>query len=122
MHRVPARSSAPCRQPKRPGARSDRTRSSIPIGRRGANASAATNRGAAHVTKIDMPAIRALGISAAGEGGHGPSSRQRTIRLISDLATDKTKREMFAKLADHLNTLADEVERAMAAKQIEEDR
>jgi hypothetical protein len=43
-------------------------------------------------------------------------------RLISDLATDKAKREMFAKLADHLNTLADEVERAMAAKQIEEDR
>jgi hypothetical protein len=43
-------------------------------------------------------------------------------RLISDLATDKTKREMFAKLADHLNALADEVERAMAARVIEEDR
>ena len=43
-------------------------------------------------------------------------------RLISDLATDKTKREMFAKLADHLNALADEVERAMAARGIEEDR
>jgi len=43
-------------------------------------------------------------------------------RLISDLATGKSKREMFAKLADHLNTLADEIERAMAAKQIEEDR
>jgi hypothetical protein len=43
-------------------------------------------------------------------------------RLISDLATDKTKREMFAKLAGHLNALADEVERAMAARVIEEDR
>jgi hypothetical protein len=43
-------------------------------------------------------------------------------RLISNLATDKTKREMFAKLADHLNALADEVERAMAARVIEEDR
>jgi uncharacterized protein YdcH (DUF465 family) len=42
-------------------------------------------------------------------------------RLISDLATDKAKRAMFAKLADHLNALADEVERAMAAKEIEED-
>jgi len=43
-------------------------------------------------------------------------------RLISDLATDKAKRATFAKLADHLNALADEVERAMAAKEIEEDR
>jgi hypothetical protein len=43
-------------------------------------------------------------------------------RLIADLATDKAKRETFANLADHLNALADEVERAMAAKEIEEDR
>jgi hypothetical protein len=43
-------------------------------------------------------------------------------RLIADLATDESKRETFAKLADHLNALADEVERAMAAKEIEEDR
>jgi hypothetical protein len=43
-------------------------------------------------------------------------------RLIADLVTDKAKRETFAKLADHLNALADEVERAMAAKEIEEDR
>jgi hypothetical protein len=43
-------------------------------------------------------------------------------RLISDLATNKAKRETFAKLADHLTTLADEVERAMVAKEIEEDR
>jgi hypothetical protein len=43
-------------------------------------------------------------------------------RLIADLASDKAKRETFAKLADHLNALADEVERAMAAKEIEEDR
>jgi hypothetical protein len=43
-------------------------------------------------------------------------------RLIADIATDKSKRETFAKLADHLKALADEVERAMAAKEIEEDR
>jgi hypothetical protein len=43
-------------------------------------------------------------------------------RLISDLATNKAKRETFAKLADHLNALADEVERAMIAREIEEDR
>jgi uncharacterized protein YdbL (DUF1318 family) len=43
-------------------------------------------------------------------------------KLIADLATDNAKRETFAKLADHLNALADEVERAMAAKEIEEDR
>jgi hypothetical protein len=35
-------------------------------------------------------------------------------RLIADLATNKAKRETFAKLADQLNVLA--------AKQIEEDR
>jgi SepF-like predicted cell division protein (DUF552 family) len=43
-------------------------------------------------------------------------------RLIADLATNKAKRETFAKLADHLNALADEVERAMIAREIEEDR
>jgi hypothetical protein len=37
-------------------------------------------------------------------------------RLIADLAPDKAKRETFAKLADHLKALADELERAMAAK------
>ncbi len=37
-------------------------------------------------------------------------------RLICDLATDRAKREMFAKLAEHLDRLADEVERAMAEK------
>jgi hypothetical protein len=34
--------------------------------------------------------------------------------LIRDLATDTTKREMFDRLAQHLNRLADEVEHAMA--------
>ena len=34
--------------------------------------------------------------------------------LIRDLATDRTKREMFDRLAQHLNRLADEVEQAMA--------
>jgi hypothetical protein len=33
--------------------------------------------------------------------------------LIRDLATDKTKREMFDRLHQHLNRLADEVERAL---------
>jgi hypothetical protein len=43
-------------------------------------------------------------------------------RLIADLATNKAKRETFAKLADQLNALADEVEHAMAIKEIQEDR
>jgi hypothetical protein len=34
-------------------------------------------------------------------------------KLISDLATDITKREMFARLHQHLSKLADEVEQAM---------
>ena len=33
--------------------------------------------------------------------------------LIRDLATDKTKRETFDRLQEHLNRLADEVEQAM---------
>jgi hypothetical protein len=33
--------------------------------------------------------------------------------LIRDLATDITKREMFDRLHQHLNRLADEVEKAM---------
>ena len=37
--------------------------------------------------------------------------------LISSLATDPQKRELFAKHAAHLNMLAGEVERAMAAAQ-----
>jgi hypothetical protein len=36
--------------------------------------------------------------------------------LISKLATDKPKRELFAKLSKHLMTLASEVQRAIAAK------
>jgi hypothetical protein len=35
--------------------------------------------------------------------------------LIRDLATDTRKREMFNRLHEHLNRLADEVERAMLA-------
>jgi hypothetical protein len=34
--------------------------------------------------------------------------------LIRDLATDKQKRELFARLADHFKVLAAEIERAMA--------
>ena len=33
--------------------------------------------------------------------------------LVRDLATDKAKREMFDRLARHLDQLADEVERPM---------
>jgi hypothetical protein len=36
--------------------------------------------------------------------------------LISKLATDMQKRELFARLAEHLSLLASEVERAMAAQ------
>ena len=37
--------------------------------------------------------------------------------LVGDLATDKAKREMFDRLAQHLTQLADEVERAMTTPQ-----
>ena len=37
--------------------------------------------------------------------------------LVRDLATDKAKREMFDRLARHLNELADDVERAINARQ-----
>ena len=36
--------------------------------------------------------------------------------LIRDLATDKTKRELFDQLYQHLNRLADEVEQAMIVR------
>ena len=36
--------------------------------------------------------------------------------LIRDLATDVKKRELFARLAEHLNLLANEVEAAIAAR------
>lgn len=36
--------------------------------------------------------------------------------LISKLAIDVQKRELFARLAEHLGVLASEIERAMAAK------
>jgi hypothetical protein len=37
-------------------------------------------------------------------------------KLISDLATDPQKRDFFARLAQHLTTLGNEVEREMAAR------
>jgi hypothetical protein len=42
-------------------------------------------------------------------------------RLIGDLATDPAKRDLFERLAQHLTTLADQVELAMiaAAKSVE---
>jgi hypothetical protein len=36
--------------------------------------------------------------------------------LISKIATDKEKRELFGKLSKHLMTLASEVQRTIAAK------
>jgi protoporphyrinogen oxidase len=42
-------------------------------------------------------------------------------KLISDLATSNAKRKMFAKLAKGLEKLADEIERAMTVKRIDED-
>ena len=39
--------------------------------------------------------------------------------LVRDLATDKTKREMFDRLHEHLNRLADEVEHAMKAQTLD---
>jgi hypothetical protein len=42
-------------------------------------------------------------------------------KLISDLATGNAKRKMFAKLAKGLEKLADDVERAMTVKRIDEE-
>jgi hypothetical protein len=36
--------------------------------------------------------------------------------LIRDLATDKAKRQLYTLLAEHLQTLASEVERVITAK------
>jgi hypothetical protein len=44
-----------------------------------------------------------------------PSKQAAESALISALTTVPQKRELFAKHAEHLNTLATEVERAMAA-------
>ncbi|MGC2083718.1 MAG: hypothetical protein WA702_10215 [Bradyrhizobium sp.] len=38
--------------------------------------------------------------------------------LIRDVATDTAKREIFNRLQDHLNRLADEVERAMSGQAV----
>jgi hypothetical protein len=39
--------------------------------------------------------------------------------IIRDLATDPAKREMYARLHEHLNRLADEVEQAMKSSTAE---
>jgi hypothetical protein len=41
--------------------------------------------------------------------------------LISKLATDMQKRELFARLAEHLSLLASEVERAIGTKMADGD-
>ena len=43
-------------------------------------------------------------------------------QLISDLATDPVKRELFAKLAEHHRTLALEVERALEERQAAKEK
>ena len=42
--------------------------------------------------------------------------------LIRDLTTDPAKRELFTRLADHLATLAGEIEAAIAARSGGEDK
>jgi hypothetical protein len=42
-------------------------------------------------------------------------------QLISDLAPDKEKRELFARLAAHLNVLAAEVARAIEIKRASDE-
>ena len=39
--------------------------------------------------------------------------------LVRDLTTDPVKRDMYSRLHDHLNRLADEVERAMGRSRSE---
>jgi hypothetical protein len=39
--------------------------------------------------------------------------------LVRDLTTDPVKRDMYSRLHDHLNRLADEVERAMGMSRSE---
>ena len=39
--------------------------------------------------------------------------------LVRDLTTDPVKRDMYSRLHDHLNRLADEVERAMVRSRSE---
>ena len=41
-------------------------------------------------------------------------------RLISDLATDKEKRQLFARIANHLNVLAGDVAKAIDSKKTED--
>ena len=43
-------------------------------------------------------------------------SEAAECRLISDLATDKKKRELFARLADHLSVLAAEIANVVVAQ------
>jgi hypothetical protein len=42
--------------------------------------------------------------------------------LIRDLATDPDKRELFTRLAEHLTTLAREIETVIAAKRGADDQ
>jgi hypothetical protein len=41
-------------------------------------------------------------------------------KLISDLATDNAKRDLFDRLASHLTVLADQVETAMLERKVRE--
>jgi hypothetical protein len=42
-------------------------------------------------------------------------------KRISDFATDKEKRQLFARIADHLNVLAGDVAKAIDSKKTETD-
>jgi hypothetical protein len=61
--------------------------------------------------------IRTNPVTATYEGLSKPSGNPAAAEaaLISALTTVQHKRELFAKHAQHLDALADEVERAMAA-------
>ena len=75
-------------------------------------------------TAVCVPALIKLGRSNAVKDYRASIEKLRKdaaeAALIRDLATDKTKREMYDRLHEHFNRLADEVERAMKASAAEQ--
>ncbi|AJA61650.1 MULTISPECIES: hypothetical protein [Bradyrhizobium] len=47
-----------------------------------------------------------------------PRTDAAECEFISDLATDKAKRDLFDRLASHLTVLADQVEAAMLERKV----
>lgn len=78
--------------------------SSLTEGRHGTITVLQSERGAAALMKDYQAQIEKLRKDAA------------ECALIRDLATDTAKREIFDRLAKHLNVLADQVEKAMIGK------